>query len=157
MPPRDSDDRDPAPNASVTSRERIDSLQDLNVLIVDAQTTGANPARGALLELGWTSTSAGHTGPIDALPIESHVVALPADHDVPANVLRLTGITRKEIASARSREEVWRRIEAAARCTHATVVHFARFERPFLRQLHLEQARPGYGSVRTERPTTARR
>ncbi|TPV92441.1 MAG: hypothetical protein B7733_25755 [Myxococcales bacterium FL481] len=130
---------DPSP-VSKPPGEPADSLRDLNVLVLDAQATGANPERGALLELGWGSTAASHDHPIDARSIESHVVALPPGHTVPPPVRRITGITPPEIAAARTREDVWRRLEAAASHTRPTVVHFARFERPFLLQLHLEQS-----------------
>ena len=53
--------RHPALAMFVIMVRLMPSLSDLEVLIVDCQTTGATPALGAVLELGWGVARASRT------------------------------------------------------------------------------------------------
>jgi DNA polymerase-3 subunit epsilon len=126
----------------------IDSpLETLEVLIVDCQTTGSRPERANLIEVGWIRTSAARAAAPDRLPVVSCLVQLPTTETIPSRVARLTGITQTDVIGGQSTEKVWRRLSTTARFISGvnpsqrcpTVIHFARFEKPFLRHLHKAQ------------------
>jgi DNA polymerase-3 subunit epsilon len=120
------------------------SLSDLKILALDCQATGANPARGHLLEIGWTSTSMDSSEDTIKSGAQSRLIRLPDGADIPRAVQRITGITHKTQQDAVSSEFAWRLLLTAAgsgeidradpRCP--IVIHFARFETPFLKDLH---------------------
>jgi DNA polymerase-3 subunit epsilon len=114
-------------------------------LVLDCQATGANPDKSRLLEVGWTLTSA--DGQTPATP-ESYLVRSDGKEEIPRRVKRVTGITADDLASssALTPEQIWERLATAARNvvraneteTCPTVIHFARFEGPYLNELHRE-------------------
>jgi DNA polymerase-3 subunit epsilon len=109
-----------------------ESLADLDVLVVDCQATGAAP-RGHLLEIGWARAGTTITR------ADARLIALPEGEHIPPAVMRLTGITEKMSQGGVDANAAWRELsdEAAAlpRQPAPTVIHFARFEQPFLRAL----------------------
>jgi DNA polymerase-3 subunit epsilon len=121
-------------------------LKDLHVLALDCQTTGANPAKGHLLEIGWvTARTSAIQSPEDLLP-EAYLVTLPDEHELPRSVQRITGITAKDLAKTNASQTIWRTLAGVARSVAAAnhagvcpaVIHFSRFEEPFLRDLHIK-------------------
>jgi DNA polymerase-3 subunit epsilon len=111
-------------------------LADLDVLVVDCQTTGATPHHGDVLEIGWTAVRA-------ARPVHAHRVALPEGREIPRVVSRLTGLVRESLEGALAPAEAYRLLCAAAAeiagaegVPAPTVIHFARFELAFLHDLH---------------------
>ncbi len=116
------------------------NLRHAPVLVVDCQTTGANPQRGHLLEIGWTRTSAASWSR-NRPAIESHLVALPPGAGIPRAITRLTGLRDADLGAAVARGSAWRLLRRAATGRGrpvAAVAHFARFEDQFLRHLHAE-------------------
>ncbi len=121
------------------------NLDDLQVLALDCQATGANPQRGYLLEIGWISISAAAALNSEAMRVKSFPVALPKEVEIPAAVQRITGITKTDPDKAFSAAAIWQKIVQAARRIAAanqmdicpTIIHYARFEKPFLKQLQL--------------------
>lgn len=109
----------------------MDHLSELAVLIIDCQTTGATPALGAVLEIGWCLTRAAQGTPEQ---LQAHWVELPQGRPVPREVRRLTGYDEGNLQGAVSPEEAWRRLCATliSRPMPAAI-HFARFELEFLR------------------------
>ena len=116
-------------------------LTNLAALALDCQTTGPNAIRDALLEIGWVPVGTGPTGgwtdPFTCL------VTLPQDVELSPRVTKLTGIQAHDLHMARSPKEAWRRLVTTAAALPATpggagvvLIHYARFERPFLRRLH---------------------
>ena len=107
-------------------------LSQLEVLVIDCQATAAAP-RGHLLEIAW----AGRSEPSRTL--RAHLVALPEDETIPPAVARITGISEAMVREGVDRPLAWRELaDDAARLTvqpPPTVIHFARFEQPFLRAL----------------------
>jgi DNA polymerase-3 subunit epsilon len=108
-------------------------LSQLEVLVVDCQATAAAP-RGHLLEIGWARvvrTTMTHA--------HASLIALPDGEQIPPAVARITGISEQMLRSAVDRRDAWRALsDQAARLTQQpapTVIHFAQFERPFLRTL----------------------
>ncbi len=110
------------------------SLVDFPVLALDVQATAAASRRGALLEVGWA------WAPRDDAPVavSAHVVAPPPDVALPRPVARLTGLSHSEWTRGLDSSAVWARLAAEARGATPlpVVVHYARFEEPFLRALH---------------------
>jgi DNA polymerase-3 subunit epsilon len=121
------------------------SLNELEVLALDCQATGANPQKGCLLEIGWIHTSAAAALKSERLRARSFPVALPKAVEIPAAVQRITGITQTDPDRALSATAIWQKISQAARRIAAanqmdicpTIIHYARFEKPFLKQLQL--------------------
>jgi DNA polymerase-3 subunit epsilon len=118
-------------------------LNEIEVLALDCQATGANPQKGHLLEIGWTHTSAAAAFKSERLRARSFLVALPEAVEIPAAVQRITGITKTDADKALSATAIWQKlIQAAHRIAAAnqmdicpTIIHYARFEKPFLKQL----------------------
>src|SRR5215471_12887645 len=109
-----------------------ESLSELDVLVVDCQATAAAP-RGHLLEIGWA-----HCG-TTTTPTQARLIALPKGERIPPTVARLTGISERMAQDGVDAHVAWRELSRdAARLTRQpapTVIHFARFEQPFLRAL----------------------
>ena len=108
-------------------------LSHLEVLVVDCQATAAAP-RGHLLEIGWArvlGTTITHA--------HASLIALPDGERIPPAVARITGISEHMMRSAVDGRRLWRELtDQAASLTQQpapTVIHFARFEQPFLRTL----------------------
>jgi len=104
----------------------------MDVLVVDCQATGASPAFGHVLEVGW-GVVRGDSGPRG---FEAHWIALPEGHTVPGQVRKLTGWEPAAAADAIAGDEAWRRLRAAVAEAEPipTAIHYARFELPFLRE-----------------------
>src|ERR687887_972727 len=111
---------------------RSEPLSHLEVLVIDCQATAAAP-RGHLLEIGWAQVRNTVTHPHACL------IALPDGEQIPPAVARITGISDHLMWSAIDGRCVWRELaDQAASLTQQpapTVIHFARFEQPFLRTL----------------------
>src|SRR5262245_7318166 len=109
-----------------------ESLSQLDVLVVDCQATAAAP-HGHLLEIGWAHFR--HPTPA----IHARLIALPDGERIPPAVARLTGISERMAQEGVDAAVAWRELSNAAaglaRQPAPTVIHFARFERPFLRVL----------------------
>jgi DNA polymerase-3 subunit epsilon len=106
-----------------------ESLSQLDVLVVDCQATAAAP-HGHLLEMGWARAGTTTTR------ADARLIALPDGEHIPAAVMRLTGISERMSQDGIEAHVAWRELfnDAAtlARQPAPTVIHFARFERPFL-------------------------
>ncbi|MFH1279438.1 MAG: GIY-YIG nuclease family protein [Candidatus Eisenbacteria bacterium] len=119
-------------------------LRHLRVLLIDCQTTGSNPDRHHLLEVGWRMYRAVEEPPAPA-EVESCLVRLPEGEEIPRAIVRLTGIRGDEMAGAMPRRELAARISSSAEWEGGTgealgtaipaVAHYARFEQVFLAPL----------------------
>jgi DNA polymerase III epsilon subunit-like protein len=124
-------------------------LARLTALAVDCQTTGNRAAHDHLLEIGWAAVgplpAAAETGP------QALFAALPEGVDLPPVVAKLTGIQTDDLQAASSPREAWHRLcDAAAAlpvCASGSnpifLIHYARFERPFLQRLHARSGDAG--------------
>ncbi|MFO0615468.1 MAG: GIY-YIG nuclease family protein [Polyangiaceae bacterium] len=119
-------------------------LRDLDLLVVDAQATGASPKHGAVLELAHAVTRASLREPPE---VRAHWVELPPGVRVSRVVRELTGYTDGCRADAKPARDAWGEIASSAAALGVgvapTIIHFAQFETPFLVDLH---ARFGAGS-----------
>ena len=111
------------------------SLRSRKVLVLDCQTTGANPERGHLLEVAWAWCSVEE----GCYRLRALLVRQPEGAEIPSRVSRLTGIDSSMMDRAVDAEVVWRELldevgprEYPVPC----LIHYARFEMPFLRHLH---------------------
>ena len=107
-------------------------LSQLEVLVIDCQATAAAP-RGHLLEIAWARSGATVTH------TRAHLIALPEGEGIPPAVTRITGLSHAMMRDGVDPELAWRElVDDAARLASEpapTVIHFARFEQPFLRNL----------------------
>jgi len=107
-------------------------LSHLEVLVIDCQATAAAP-HGHLLEIGWARAGA------TTRNASARLVVLPNGQRIPPAVARLTGISERMVQDGVAADVAWLEVasEAAtlARQPAPTVIHFARFEQPFLRAL----------------------
>jgi DNA polymerase III epsilon subunit-like protein len=110
----------------------VPALADLDVLIVDCQTTGASPAFGCVLELGWGLARASRS---ELSGAEAHWIALPAGERVPRQVQKITGYEPAYAVQALPDRDAWARLRDAVQRVPAapTAIHYARFELAFLR------------------------
>lgn len=129
------------------------NLTDLQVLALDCQATAANPQKGYLLEIGWLQTCAAKRVEPQKLSVMCYPVRLPPEVEIPRAVQRVTGISKETFDPTLplSSAEIWQKIvKTAGRIAAAdhmdrcpTIVHFARFEAPFLHSLHAQSTRKG--------------
>ena len=113
-------------------------LSDLSVLVLDCQASGASPLHGDVLELAFgVCGPGGLTG-----ALESRFVVPRTARRIGRAVRELTGWSEACLAGAVEEGEAWRELAALARALGGegaaapTVIHFARFELAFLRDLH---------------------
>jgi DNA polymerase-3 subunit epsilon len=107
-------------------------LSQVEVLVIDCQATAAAP-RGHLLEIGWAQVRDTVRNPHACL------IALPDGEQIPPAVSRITGISAHMMRAAVDGQLAWcwlsEQASTLARQPAPTVIHFARFEQPFLRTL----------------------
>ncbi|MGH1343900.1 MAG: exonuclease domain-containing protein [Nannocystales bacterium] len=106
---------------------------DLDVLVLDAQATGASPRHGNLLELGWAWAQAHETD----VEVRARLIAQSEGSELPKIITRVTGIDDTMLERARPLDEVWSEVAAtcAKRAPTRAVIHCARFELSFLQSL----------------------
>ena len=120
------------------------SLSELKILALDCQATGANPQKGHLLELGWMSACASPAKNCQAGDVQAYLNRLPKDEKIPRAVSRITGVTDDSLTAAETSKNIWQHLMLTVREVNSenqmavcpTVIHFARFETPFLKDLH---------------------
>ena len=125
------------------------NITDLQVLALDCQATGANPQKGYLLEIGWLKTCAADTIKLSALPVKSYLASFPEDAEIPPAVQRVTGISMEALGKAIAPAKIWRKVLKTASEIAAAdqmdkcpvIIHYARFEAPFLKDLHAKDNR----------------
>lgn len=115
-------------------------LSDLEVLLFDCQATGANPANGHVVEMAWVVMKGKQTVSEVEENIRSFLVRLPEDTEVPPVVTRITGIKTQDLENAPQPAEVWKSLKetlpGSGDAPVPMVIHFRRYEEPFLRDLH---------------------
>ena len=125
------------------------NLANLQTLALDCQATGANPQKGHLLEIGWLKTCASGTFNPRALCVKSYLASLPQDAEIPPAVQRVTGISAEALGKTLTPAEIWQTVFKTANEIAAAdqmdkcpaIIHYARFEEPFLRDLHAKNDR----------------
>ncbi|UCH82104.1 MAG: GIY-YIG nuclease family protein [Nitrospiraceae bacterium] len=118
------------------------SIKDTHVLILDIQATGADPGVNHILEIGWSTIGTGCNG--SAPRIRSSCVKLPDDAEVSRRVLKITGLSDDDFENGLRLPAVWKRVMRSAKNINKTngtdtcplVIHYSRFEEPYLRLLH---------------------
>ncbi len=126
-------------------------IAELEILTLDCQATGANPDKGHLLEIGWMPTRASAADNPTRINLQTYLARLPVDAVIPWVVQRITGISDSSLATAVSSKTIWEHLIQTARkitanspsATCPVVIHFARFEEPFLRFLHQKNSHKG--------------
>ncbi len=107
-------------------------LSELEVLVIDCQATTAAP-RGHLLEIGWARVGKAITG------LRACLIAIPKRERIPPAVARITGISEHMARKGLEPGIAWRELSdqasKLAQQPAPAVIHFARFEQPFLSAL----------------------
>jgi DNA polymerase III subunit epsilon len=120
-------------------------LRELDVLVLDCQATGATPAHGDLLELGWAVCG----GDGLAVAPRAHWIKPRSDRGVSNVVRKLTGWSDDCASVAVDPLAAWALLRSdtsgVSGVAMPTVIHFARFELPFLRALHASASPPSAG------------
>ncbi len=124
-------------------------LAQLAALALDCQTTGASVVRDHVLEIGWA-----RIGPVSVSTPEdpcAYLVALPDGAKIPPKIAKLTGIQDRDLKTAHRPRKAWRRLLMAT--AHLPVpaggpggvvlIHYTRFEIPFLNVLHVRCGHDG--------------
>lgn len=110
------------------------------MLALDGQASGATPAYGDLLELGWAVCSAqGLEGAVQSrwlLPRTERPIGRAVRELTGWNEACLADAVEERVAWKLLRDELTGRFVTDAAAPIPTVIHFARFEQPFLRDLH---------------------
>jgi len=119
-------------------------LDDLIVLFLDCQATGANPENGAVIELGWARSCVHFDMDITAKRIETYLIQLPEDRVIPRRVQSITGISLDDLVCGHPIQKVWKKLYSLAddiarlnrmkKCP--VIIHFSQYEKPFLHRLH---------------------
>ncbi|MHB9028924.1 MAG: GIY-YIG nuclease family protein [Candidatus Latescibacterota bacterium] len=118
-------------------------LKNFPVRALDCQATGPHPDTGFLLEIGWAKIRA--SGADFSTPdIESYLFPLPEGAAIPRRVSAITGIIPEDLSTARPAAVIWGRLAEAVKeiCLAndmelcPTVIHYSRYEEPFLRAFH---------------------
>jgi hypothetical protein len=118
-------------------------LKDLEVLLFDCQATHSDPARGEVFEIGWLQSRASNPPPgqLSAGSIQTHLIKLPPSKSLPGHIRKITGLQTEDFQGAASLKQIWSGLSRSAKRTAAenkmslcpTVIHFSRYEEPFLR------------------------
>jgi DNA polymerase III subunit epsilon len=135
-------------NATFQYSQNDTPLGLLEVLAVDCQASAANPDTAHLLEIGYMAGSAAR--PIDIDTARSHIIRQPEGVAIPPHVLKITGISEADLICGIADSQAWQMLLDAAQRVAArnqssrcpAIIHYARFEHPFLCRLHRENA-PG--------------
>ncbi|MFB6355626.1 MAG: exonuclease domain-containing protein, partial [bacterium] len=123
-------------NELQTLNDEIDGLEHTNVLLVDCQTTGSSPENGHLLELGWGQFNASMSlDTFEEFGIETRLIQIPEDAEIPPRISGLTGITSQDLDQAIPPEEAWDELLENLNDVQRTVAHYATFELRFLQDL----------------------
>jgi DNA polymerase III epsilon subunit-like protein len=132
------------------------SLAEQTVLLLDIQATAAAPADGELLEIGWWPYLCEELYPIEGYDGSMHTrLVQHASIDLPPHIGRLTGLSEADLRTGYQLADIYEELlhdagqVAAAQTDGAricpVVVHYARFEAPYLEQLRA--LAPGCGGV----------
>jgi DNA polymerase-3 subunit epsilon len=110
----------------------MNELRTAPLLFIDCQTTGPYANGGNLLELGWQSRSTGRPS-----AKFSATVQLPNGATIPTRVRQLTGLNESKVAQGLSQQQVRKQLLTTLHAFKPVtlIIHYARFERPFLRAL----------------------
>lgn len=105
------------------------SLKSLPVFFLDLQTTGAKPESGNILEIAWSDL---HT------TVVSHLVEQPELAEVPRRIQMITGVKNSDMEAATPFPLMMKELEAFIENKSHAVIHFAQFEKPFLKEAFTE-------------------
>lgn len=108
------------------------SLLDLEVLLIDCQTTGSNPGEARVLEVGWCRWSASHSGLPAKNDMTAHLVSRDEPVDIPERIQSLTGIQPDDLADGTQPDRVRNELAAEISDGILPIAHYANFEKRFL-------------------------
>jgi DNA polymerase III epsilon subunit-like protein len=137
---------DPAGIVRILGRTKsMKMLRKMTVLVLDCQATHSNPANGKLAEIGWAQAKPSF--PFDheltTEKVKTYFVRMDDHFQIPKPFLRITGIKPEELKEAVPEKSIWQNLHRTAKKASSnnngicpTVIHFSRYEEPYLEQLH---------------------
>lgn len=99
-------------------------LKSLPVFFLDLQTTGAKPGNAYILEAAWACPKS---------EIVAHLIQGPEGTTVPKRIQLITGVTETDMEKASPFPVVMSELQAFIQDKSHAVIHFAQFEKPFLK------------------------
>lgn len=112
------------------------ALNDRPWLFLDIQTTGMRPPQAQILEIAWRLIIQ-NENPVD----QSYLVQMPEGREIPKRVQEITGLSQKDLATAQSEAEVFSQLNLMLAKQPRVIIHYAPFEKPFLKDLFERFAR----------------
>jgi len=100
-------------------------LNSLPVFFLDLQTTGAKPESGFILEAAWSCRTS---------DVVAHLVEQPDKTPVPRRIQMITGVKDADMESATAFPQVMNELQSFIKNKSHAVIHFAQFEKPFLKE-----------------------
>jgi DNA polymerase-3 subunit epsilon len=127
----------------------LKKLSFLSVLALDCQATHNKPSSGHLVEIAWSKTQA--VFPFDQEraieTAKSYLVKMGNTVQIPKQFVTMTGIEPAEMKEAFPKEVIWQKLRQEAtkikyenQGTCPAVIHFKKYEEPYLKQIHQEFA-----------------
>lgn len=113
--------------ASTIGRPLTQLLHQSSTLFLDCQTSGSRPETSQIIEIGWSLGL-----PFSELTVHSRITALPDGFKLSKAITQLTGITEDDVNSGASCAHVWQVEMGINRQSLPCVIHYARFEIPFI-------------------------
>ncbi len=127
-------------------KKKDQSLQDLEVVVLDCQATHSDPTKGAVFEIGWAKTKASEAIVSSCFEkrTESFLLKVPDSTKFSSPIRKITGIQVEDFSSAQPLPDIWPKLLAAIQETAAlndmsvcpTIIHYARYETPYLKSFH---------------------
>lgn len=110
------------------------NLLEAKLLFLDLQTTGASPANGSPLEIAWSLGAADDRA---RCAVTSYLLQQPEHEPVPKRIQALTGITDADMEAAVDLNFAQNELREAFKQAQvpAFMIHYAQFERPFLKEM----------------------
>jgi DNA polymerase-3 subunit epsilon len=115
----------------------VGDTESINVLLLDCQTSGRQPASGSLIEIAWAVVPLFDSGN-DPVQVHASLVGLGDEGHWSKGAERINQIAREAVESAPVAEEVWAQVLEVLNQPNLALAaaHYARFERSFLFPLH---------------------
>ncbi len=127
-------------------KRKNQSLNDLEVLVIDCQATHSDPTKGAVFEIGWAKTKASEIFVSNSFEkrTESYLLKMPESTKISSPIQKITGIQVEDFLSAHPLPDIWPKLLAAIQETAGqndmsicpTIIHYARYETPYLKYFH---------------------
>lgn len=124
------------------------SLKSLEFVFFDCQSTGASPGKGNVLEMAWSKSSATR----EPETLDAYLIKQPEGQSIPFMIQNLTGISDLDMEKAVDENFAYTQLlqqfeKFEEPDSRIALVHYARFEQAFLRDINGRHAKSGLASA----------